>query len=36
MGCDILIENTFKPYLLEINYNPALFLDTSTQAKVIP
>jgi len=25
IGCDILLEENFKPYLLEMNTNPALF-----------
>ena len=32
MGCDILIDEDFKPYLLEMNYNPAIHLDTSAQS----
>ena len=27
LGFDILIDENFKPFLLEINTNPALFLD---------
>ncbi|CAK81018.1 unnamed protein product (macronuclear) [Paramecium tetraurelia] len=36
MGCDIMIDTNLKVYLIEMNTNPALFLDTSTQAQVIP
>ncbi len=25
LGCDILFDNNFNPYLLEINSNPALY-----------
>ncbi len=25
LGCDILIDNNFNPFLLEMNLNPALF-----------
>ncbi len=28
LGCDIMIDTDFKPYLIEINYNPALALGT--------
>lgn len=28
LGCDILIDKNFNPHLIEINTNPALFLDT--------
>jgi tubulin--tyrosine ligase like protein 10 len=28
LGVDIIIDENFKPYLLEVNTNPALFLDT--------
>ena len=28
LGCDILIDDKFNPYLIELNTNPALFLDT--------
>ncbi|CAD8175107.1 unnamed protein product [Paramecium pentaurelia] len=36
MGCDIMIDTNLKVYLIEMNTNPALFLDTTTQAQVIP
>lgn len=28
LGCDILIDDQFNPHLIEINTNPALYLDT--------
>ena len=28
LGVDILVDEQMKPYLLEINTNPAIFLDT--------
>ena len=28
LGCDILIDDNFNPHLIEINTNPALYLDT--------
>jgi len=31
LGCDFLVSNDLKPYLLEINTNPAMFTDTKTQ-----
>ena len=32
-GCDILITDEFKPYLLEINYNPALWVGKHIKIK---
>lgn len=36
LGWDFLLDENLNPYLIEININPALFTDTSTQKKVIP
>ncbi len=36
LGCDILIDDNFNPHLIEINTNPALYLDTVPQKQVIP
>ena len=36
LGCDILIDDAFNPHLIEINTNPALYLDTKVQAEIIP
>jgi len=36
LGCDILVDDTFNPHLIEINTNPALYLDTEPQKAVIP
>lgn len=33
-GFDILIDSTFKPWLLEVNYSPALSLDCPVDIKV--
>ena len=27
LGCDILLDEHFNPYLLEINFNPAIYTD---------
>lgn len=36
LGCDFLVSNDLKPYLLEVNTNPAMFTDTATQSEIIP
>lgn len=36
LGCDIIVSDLLEPYLLEVNTNPALFLDTTVQKEVIP
>ena len=36
LGCDIIVDENCKPYLLEVNTNPALFTDTTTQKQIIP
>jgi len=36
LGCDILIDDRLNPHLIEINTNPALYLDTKAQEEVIP
>jgi len=36
LGCDIMIDDEFNPHLIEINTNPALYLDTAPQKEVIP
>ena len=30
LGCDIMIDDKFKPYLIEFNCSPALACDTKT------
>ena len=30
LGCDIMIDNNFKPYLIELNSTPAYACDTKT------
>jgi len=29
LGFDIILDNTFKPYILEVNHAPSLNLDTA-------
>jgi D-alanine-D-alanine ligase-like ATP-grasp enzyme len=36
LGCDVLISRELKPYLLEINTNPAMFTQTAVQKEIIP
>jgi hypothetical protein len=36
MGCDVLIDENFRPYLLEVNTNPAIDLDTAVKLAAIP
>ena len=36
LGWDFLLDEDLNPYLIEININPALFTDTSTQKLIIP
>ncbi len=36
LGCDIMIDSSFKPHLIEINMSPALACDTTTQSNIIP
>eukprot|EP00806_Schmidingerella_arcuata_P003033 Macronucleus_3747.p1 GENE.Macronucleus_3747~~Macronucleus_3747.p1 ORF type:complete len:207 (+),score=27.99 Macronucleus_3747:1-621(+) len=35
-GFDFMLDGDLRPILLEININPALFLDTSSQAEILP
>lgn len=35
-GFDFMLDSALNPQLLEINVNPALFLDTEVQAQIIP
>ena len=36
IGCDVLVDENFRPYLLELNSNPAIDIDTEVKIKVIP
>lgn len=35
-GFDFMLDDDLVPKLLEINVNPALFLDTSSQGEILP
>ena len=35
-GFDFMLDHELNPVLLEINVNPALFLDTTSQAQILP
>ena len=35
-GFDFMLDGDLRPVLLEINVNPALFLDTTHQGKILP
>ena len=35
-GFDFMLDGDLRPILLEINVNPALFLDTTHQSQIIP
>ena len=36
LGCDFIVDSEGKPYLLEVNTNPAMFTDTQVQKEIIP
>ena len=36
LGCDVIVGEDLKPYLLEINTNPAMFTDTKVQKDLLP
>lgn len=36
LGCDIIVSQSLKPYLLEVNTNPAMFTETKTQKEMLP
>lgn len=36
LGCDVIVDENCKPYLLEVNTNPAMFTDTKTQKEMLP
>ena len=35
-GFDFMLDGDLSPILLEINVNPAIFLDTTSQSKILP
>ena len=36
LGCDILVDENCRPYLLEVNTNPAMFTPTTVQKEIWP
>jgi len=36
LGWDFMVDQNYNPYLIEININPALYTDTSTQKAILP
>ena len=36
LNCDFIIDADLNPFLIEINTNPSLLLDTKTQEEVLP
>lgn len=35
-GFDFMLDDKLNPYLLEVNMNPAMFLDTKTMTDMLP
>lgn len=32
----MIVDQNYRPYLLEVNTNPAMFTDTKTQKEMLP